>query len=176
MSTKISTLCIAFFMTVVVVKAQEQPFEEQLIDCLKNAFDDKGVAFEAKLASYETAFIALNKLPDNSGMSYKALFEKMKGNPDFKPSFPEEAFTSIMEDVKPNVEKAKACQPTAAQNEIMEAKVFKDSYFFSSDLNTDSLYQNFAIKALEDFTVKELGYTMYKLLIFVELENIRAYM
>jgi cell division protein YceG involved in septum cleavage len=163
-------------MTLTFAEAQEQPFEKRLIDCLKNAFDDKGVAFDAKLASYETAFVALNKLPDNSGASYKALFEKMKDNPDFKPDFPEEAFTSIMEDVKPNKEKLQACQPTAAENEVMEAKVFRDTYFFSSDENAESLYQNFAIKALESFTTAELEYTMYKLLIFVELENIRAYM
>jgi hypothetical protein len=81
-----------------------------------------------------------------------------------------------MEDVKPNKEKLQACQPTAAENEVMEAKVFRDTYFFSSDENAESLYQNFAIKALESFTTAELEYTMYKLLIFVELENIRAYM
>ncbi len=172
MKTYLMPAFILLFLATPSAYSQEIPFEQTLYNCMKASFDDGGTSFEKGLKEFENAFLKANNLPDNSAASYLSLFQKMANDQNFKPTLPETDLSGFLEKLNINQEKLNNCEPTAEQDQVLEAKNLRMFYLSLSEEEQKTVYQEFANKVLKNFKPKELEYGMYKFLILMEFNNI----
>jgi hypothetical protein len=102
---------------------KEEIFEDKLMKCTYNSFEDKGNAMKQLIEDYENQLIRENVLLSKEGASYLALYKIIGRGEDFI-NYPSKSFLTYVKEmgVKKNLKGLQLCEQVAYQDEALYNK------------------------------------------------------
>lgn len=170
----ISLLTLMVFCT---ANAQEMSKETLILNCVKEAFPDKGVAFEKAALNFEQHFFKLNGYNTTAPADYRNLLTQLMNNADKGLNAPETSISEIMSKLEqPDETVLMNCAQSMETNELAftaNMELLMDFSEKNQDLSTPAYKNALAKFVVEKFTDKELKHMFIRMSILDELTSER---
>lgn len=166
---KIIFTCFTFGLLAINCLGQNERVEVKLMNCIYENYVDKGAALKKTIHDFEQLLISKNVLKDETGKSYKALFEKILIDNNFKYNLSISFLDKIIEIGLPKNKSFRNCQAAIGErfdyefSKLKELQIALDSISTSGDI-TPFIVAN-GILAVFNENDFELDY--YKLTVFL---------
>lgn len=149
--------------------------EVKLMDCIYENFDDKGIEMKQTISDFEQLLINERILKDNTGKSYRAIFEEIASDDNFN-FHPSQSFMDLIMNIpQPNSDSVRNCQNTLLKNHNYDfSKGKKLQSVLESNQNSDNFepsnMANGILKVLDENDF-ELDYYKFRTFLMLDLLN-----
>ena len=172
---KILLIYFVLGLIATVCNGQTKRIESHMMNCLYNAYPDKGTEFKKTMSEFEQVLIDNRILSDTTGRSYFALFKKIAKGINFKFDSSKSFSAMLMKITKPNYSQVMACQRQLLNNsnskngKISELSHVLDSLKSAKEFEPTNVAKGIlSVLSEKDF---ELTYYKMKVLYLIDIFN-----